>query len=164
MLTTDVAISPNGDLYVSCHSGSPDWGTGPKGQGKLFKISYTDPKAPQPVAVWPSGVMEVRVAFDKPIDSALTNRTDGMSIEFGEYVSAADRFEVLKPPYQVVQRQEATPRGKLRVVAARLSPDQRTLTLTTDPHPQSVRYALTLPDVKARVRRCRPRRLTSHMN
>ena len=40
MLTTDVAISPKGDLYVSCHSGTPDWGTGPTGEGKIFKISY----------------------------------------------------------------------------------------------------------------------------
>ena len=78
MLTTDVAISPRGDLYVSCHSGLPDWGTGPQGQGKLFKISHTDPRAPQPVAAWPSGPMEVRVAFDKPIHSAVTNRPDEM--------------------------------------------------------------------------------------
>jgi putative heme-binding domain-containing protein len=149
MLTTDVTVSPGGDLYVSCHSGSPDWGTGPQGQGKLFKITYADAKAPQPVAVWLSSAMEVRVAFDKPMDCGLTNLLEDMNVEFGEFVSAADRLEVLKPPYRVVQAQETTPRGKLRVVAARLSRDGRTLTLTTDPHPQSVRYALTLPGVKA---------------
>ena len=49
MLTTDVAISPRGELYVCCHSGPPDWGTGPKGEGRIFKITYTDPKAPQPI-------------------------------------------------------------------------------------------------------------------
>ncbi|MBU6400914.1 MAG: hypothetical protein KGS61_11390, partial [Verrucomicrobia bacterium] len=68
MLTLDVAISPKGDLYVCCHSGQPDWGTGPRGQGKIFKISYTDPAAPQPVVTWAAGPMEVRVAFDKPLD------------------------------------------------------------------------------------------------
>ncbi|HEY2951987.1 MAG TPA: ThuA domain-containing protein [Verrucomicrobiae bacterium] len=149
MLTTDVAISPSGDLYVSCHSGSPDWGTGPNGEGRIFQISYIDTKAPQPVAVWPSGVMELSVTFDRAIDSSVIQRLEEMQIEFGEYVSIADRFEVLKPPYKTVHQQESTPRGKLRVVAARLSPDQRTLVLTTDPHPQSVRYALTLPGVKA---------------
>lgn len=149
MLTTDVAISPSGELYVSCHSGTPDWGTGPNGEGKIFKISHADTKVPQPVAVWPSSAMEVSVAFDRPIDSALTHRLEEMRIEFGEYVSAADRLEVLKPPYKAVNQQEATARGKLRVVAARLSPDNRTLVLTTDPHPQSVRYALTLPGVTA---------------
>src|SRR5882724_3481221 len=149
MLTTDVAISPDGDLYVSCHSGDPDWGTGPQGQGKLFKITYSEAKAPQPVAIWPSSAIEVRIAFDKPIDSGVTNRLEEMSVALGEFVSAADRLEVLKPPYKAVQQQETAPRGKLRVVAVRLSRDRRTLALTTDPHPQSVRYALTLPSVKA---------------
>jgi len=93
--------------------------------------------------------MEVRVAFDRPIDSSVTNRLEAMSLELGEFVSAADRFEVLKPPYKAVNDQEVTPRGKLRVVSSRLSPDRRTLTLTTDPHPQAVRYALALPGIKA---------------
>ncbi len=150
MLTTDLSISPAGELYVSCHSGKPDWGTGPNGEGKIFKITHSDLRAPQPVAVWASGLMEVSVAFDRAIDSAVTNQTGKMVIEFGEFVSAADRLEVLKPPYQVVTRQEATPRGRLTVVAARLSNDGRTLTLATDPHPQSVRYALTIPGVRAR--------------
>jgi len=149
MLTTDVAVSPDGALYVSCHSGSPDWGTGPQGEGRLFKIAYADAKAPQPVAIWPSGPLEVRVAFDRPIDSGVTNRLEAMNLELGEFVSAADRFEVLKPPYKAVKEQEASPRGKLRVVSARLSPDRRTLALITDPHPQAVRYALTLPGIKA---------------
>ncbi len=148
-LTTDVAISPQGDLYVSCHSGSPDWGTGPNGAGNLFQITYADSQAPQPISVWAPGPMEVRVAFDRPLDPALTTHFKEISIEFGEYISAAGRFEVLKPPYKAVQQQESTPRGTLRVVAARLLPDRRTVVLTTDPHPQSVGYALTLPGVKA---------------
>ncbi len=150
MLTMDVAISPQGDLYVSCHSGTPDWGTGPSGEGRIFKISLTDAKAPQAVAVWAVGSMEVRVAFDRPIDSAVTNHFAEMEIEFGEYVRPADRFELLKPPYKAVNLQETTPRGKLHVVAAKLSSDHRTLLLTTDPHPQTVSYALMVPAIKAR--------------
>jgi putative heme-binding domain-containing protein len=150
MLTTDVAISPHGDLYVSCHSGLPDWGTGPNGEGKIFKISYTDTNAPQPVALWAANPMEVRVAFDRPIDFSVTNYLDQIKIEFGEFVRVAGRFEVLKPPYQVVNFQEATPRGTLRVLSARLSSDQRTLMLNTDPHPQSVTYALTLPGIRTK--------------
>src|ERR1051325_7926099 len=134
MLTLDLAISPNGDLYVCCHSGQPDWGTGPTGEGKIFKISYTDPKAPQPVIAWASSAMETRIAFDKPIDPSVTNGLVGQTIEFGEFVRAADRFEVLKPPYKVVSQQESTPRGKLKIVAARLA-NKNTLALATDPHP-----------------------------
>jgi len=56
-------------------------------------------------------------------------------------------LEVLKPPYQVVTQQEATPRGKLKVIAARLE-NSHTLVLATDPHPQPVSYAITIPGVK----------------
>ena len=42
MLTVDCTISPQGDLVVCCHSGDPDWGTGPTGEGRIFKISHTE--------------------------------------------------------------------------------------------------------------------------
>ncbi|MGE3308742.1 MAG: c-type cytochrome [Limisphaerales bacterium] len=149
LLTTDVAVSPQGDLYVSCHSGPPDWGTGPNGEGKLFRISYSDPAAPQPVAAWPESPMRLHVAFDRAIDPAVTNRPEDIAIEFGEYVSAADRYEVLKPPYQTVTQQELTPRGRLRVISAEIARNHRTLVLTTDPHPQTVRYAVSIPGIRA---------------
>jgi putative heme-binding domain-containing protein len=150
MLTTDVTISPKGDLYVSCHSGPPDWGTGPKGDGKLFKISHTDPGAPQPVAVWVTNATKVRVVFDQPIDPAVTNLVLTQLIEFGGHVRAADRYEVLKPPYKVVTQQAAAPRGKLRILAASLDSEQRTLTLLTEPHSRKATYALAIPRVRAR--------------
>lgn len=148
MLTMDLAISRQGALYVCCHSGQPDWGTGPQGDGKIFKITYTDPKAPQPVVAWASGPMEIRIAFDRPIDGSVTNGIVASTVEFGEYVRAADRYEVLKPPYKVVTQQEASPRGKLKIVGARLL-DKQTLALATDPQPQAASYALTIPRVKA---------------
>jgi len=157
MLTTDVAISPNGELYVACHSGLPDWGTGPKGEGKIFKISYTDSKAPQPIAAEskprarnPDGSIaaEVRVAFDRPVDPSITNHPTQMRLEFGEFVRAADRFEFLKPPYEAVKRQEASPRGFLKVRAAKLQDRGRLLVLDTEPVFRAVSHALTLPGVK----------------
>ncbi len=157
LLVTDVAISPKGDLYVSCHSGPPDWGTGPQGTGHLFRISYVDPTAPQPLHAWPESSTEVRVSFHHPVDPSVLmglqpSRTDPAArfqIEFGEYVRAADRLETLKPPYAVVRQQDATPRGHLAVRSARLEHGGRTLVLTTDPHPLPVTYALTVPGVKA---------------
>jgi putative heme-binding domain-containing protein len=146
MLTTDVTISPAGALYVCCHSGEPDWGTGPKGPGKIFKISYTDPKAPQPVYAWAAGATQLRVAFDRKLDGSVTNQE--FKIEFGDYVRAGDRFERLKPPYKVVKQQEGTARGNLNVVRAEIGGD-KTLVLATDPHPLPVTYALTIPGVKA---------------
>lgn len=150
MLTTDVAISPKGDLYVSCHSGPPDWGTGPKGDGKLFKISYTDPNAPQPVAAWATNATEVRVTFDQPIDASTTNLVVTQLIEFSEYTRAADRYEVLKPPYKVVSQQEATARGRLKILSATIGSDQRTLELTTERHPRTATYALAIPRLRGK--------------
>ncbi|MDQ6630592.1 MAG: PQQ-dependent sugar dehydrogenase, partial [Verrucomicrobiota bacterium] len=149
MLTMDVAISPKGDLYVCCHSGTPDWGTGPRGEGKIFKISYTDTNAPQPVVASAASQTEARIAFDKPIDASITNFVDAMNIEFGEFVSAADRYEVLKPPYKAVKMQEQTPRGKLKIFSAKLEKNQKVLVLSTAPHPLAVKYAITLPGIKA---------------
>jgi putative heme-binding domain-containing protein len=150
MLTVDLAISPRGALYVACHSGPPDWGAGPRGEGKLFQITYRDSPAPLPLAASPTGPTEVRVVFDKPLHADVVRSVTGTNskIEFGEYVSAGDRFEVLKPPYAVVRQQDATPRGWLAVHAARLEDEGRTLVLQTDPHPLAVRYAATLPGIK----------------
>ncbi|MEO6036687.1 MAG: ThuA domain-containing protein, partial [Verrucomicrobiota bacterium] len=150
MLTMDVAISPKGDLYVCCHSGKPDWGTGPKGEGKIFKISYSGKSEPQPVAAWASGQGEVRVGFDRPVDSSITNNLGGQEIEFGEFVSAADRFEVIRPSYKVVELQQQTPRGKLKIFSATLENNQQTLVLSTAPHPLAAKYALTISNVKAK--------------
>lgn len=150
MMPLDIAISPSGDLYVCCHSGKPDWGTGPRGEGKIFKIFYTDKSAPQPKKIWASSQMEVRVEFDRAIDSSVTNNLAGTEIEFGEFVSAADRYEVLKPPYKVVKLQGQTPRGKLKIFSAKLERDGKTLMLSTAPHPLPVKYAVTIPNVKAK--------------
>lgn len=150
MLTVDLAISPHGALYVACHSGPPDWGTGPSGEGMLFQIAYQDSPAPLPLAASPSGPTEVRVSFDRPLHGDMGRLTTGTNahIEFGEYVSAGDRHEVLKPPYAVVRQQDATPRGRLAVHAARLEDAARTLVLRTDPHPLAVRYAVTLAGIR----------------
>jgi putative heme-binding domain-containing protein len=150
MLTIDVAISPRGELYLCCQSGPPDWGTGPKGIGKIFKLTYKNSTAPVPLAASPSTATEVRVAFDKPLhaDVARSASTNAV-IEFGEYVSAGDRFEKLKPPYAVVQQQDAVPRGRLAIRAARLDDGGHTLVLKTDPHPFLTHYAVQLPGIKA---------------
>ncbi len=149
MLTTDVAISPNGDLYVSCHSGLPDWGTGPNGGGKIFRIRYTDKTAPQWTDVVAAGPTEVRVTFDRAIESSVVETNAGRQIDFGDSVRAASRLEVLKPPYAVVTRQEAEPRGHILSTGWRLTDDQRTLVISTAIHPRRTHYALSIGGIKA---------------
>ncbi len=114
-LTCDACVSPRGELVVCVHSGSPDWGSGPAGQGKLFKIAYSDPALPQPVLVWQQSPQELHIAFDRPVPAELLGQLGShISIEYGKYVAAGDRFESLAPGYQVVQDQRERPASSCR--------------------------------------------------
>ncbi len=154
MLTVDGCVAPDGDFVVACHSGPPDWGTGPTGKGKLFRIKYSNHSTPQPVAVWAESKNEIRIAFDQPLDpTKLRNLADQIKIEYGEFVRAGDRFETLIPPYAVVQRQLATPRFSLQVAGSSLTNDLRTMIVNTAPMNANTHYAITLPrEVEADAR------------
>jgi putative heme-binding domain-containing protein len=147
MLTIDAVTTPQGDLLVACHSGAPDWGTGPQGQGKLFKISYTDKAAPQPVLAYASSPTETRVIFDRPLDPApWRNLTRQSRVTMGTHVAAGDRFESFVPGYQAVKDQQKVPRYDVPVLSAGLAPDLRSLVLRTVPRTEASHYAVTLPD------------------
>ncbi|MBI3878168.1 MAG: c-type cytochrome, partial [Verrucomicrobia bacterium] len=156
MLTVEVCVTPRGDLLASCHSGKPDWGTGPNGVGKIFNIRYTDTNAPQPALAWSASPTEIRIAFDRPLDPAnLRDLAKRTSITAGKYVMPGDRFEVMRPGYQVVQDQLAAPRYDMPVLSAALSADHRTIHLITAPRTAAVNYAVRMPNVSvgADVRR-----------
>ena len=153
-LTVDACVSPRGDLIVATHSGLPDWGSGPSGKGKLWRIRYEDREAPQPVTAWNASPTELRIAFDRPLDvEALKDLSKKARVESGRYVVAGDRFETLRPGYQVVYDQLATARYAHEILSASVSPDHRTLTLVTRPRNLAVNYAVTLPSVAADARR-----------
>lgn len=147
LLAVDCAISPAGDLVICCHTGAPDWGNGPTGEGRIFKISYTDKSAPQPVLTWPAGDAETVIAFDRALDEPtwadIAART---KIDSGRHVSAADRLEALRPGYAVVKAQQNEPRGAVAVKQARLSADRRNVTLTTAPRTSAVNYAIAIAE------------------
>ena len=108
MLTVDCTLTPSGNLLVCCHSGGPDWGTGPSGEGKIFLIRPQASDVPRPLATWVNGPQEVRVAFDRPLDpELLKGLASSVEITSGAYVSAGERFEVLRPGYDVVNLQQA---------------------------------------------------------
>jgi putative heme-binding domain-containing protein len=146
MLTVDCCLTPRGDLLVACHSGGPDWGTGPAGMGKIYSIRYEQPDLPLPTAIWAAGPQEVRVAFSRPLDPQhLRNLASNSKITYGEYVAAGDRFETIRPGYAVTKLQLSKPRHQLAIHAASVTPDRLTLILNTAPHSAAVGYALTLP-------------------
>jgi putative heme-binding domain-containing protein len=147
-LTADACVSPDGALMVATHSGGPDWGSGPSGTGKLFKIQYADRDAPIPVLAWARTPHEVRVAFDRPVSGDDAQElTSNIVIDRGQYVAAGDRFEQLRPGYAAVARQVNLPRFDVKVLGAALSPDRRTLIIATAPHRAATGYAITLPGI-----------------
>ncbi len=146
MLTVDACVAPNGDLVVACHSGPPDWGTGPTGIGKLFRIKMIEAQIARPVATWAEGPQEIRIAFDHPLDATqLRQLTERIRIEYGEHVRAADRFENLMPPYAVVKAQLTKPRFALSVTGTAVTSDLRTLIINTAPMNANLHYAVTVP-------------------
>jgi putative heme-binding domain-containing protein len=154
MLLVDACVSPSGALIVAAHSGAPDWGSGPDGPGKLYRIDYDYRKTPQPVLAWPSGPRESRIAFDRPIEPALlADLARGTRLEAGAAVAAGDRFESLRPGYAVVAAQLALPRRDVRVHGVSVTPDRRTLILATEPQAEAVSYAITHPGLGRPARR-----------
>ena len=114
MLAVDACVSPRGDLVVAVHSGRPDWGSGPTGKGKLYKIAYTDRDAAAAGArLGRRRRSEVRVAFDRPLDPAQLQRPGARTSRSStaEYVRAGDRFESLRPGYEVGAAADARRRG-----------------------------------------------------
>ncbi|MBA3311827.1 MAG: ThuA domain-containing protein [Planctomycetaceae bacterium] len=146
MLTVDSCIAPQGELVIAVHSGGPDWGSGPSGEGKLYKVAYENREAPQPVATWAAGPDEVRIAFDRPLElEQLQGLASATRITYGEFVRAGDEYEAVRPGYEVVARQMTTPRFELKVHGAQVTPDRRTLILTTDSQRQATWHAIRLP-------------------
>jgi len=147
LLTIDAVPTPQGDLLVACHSGAPDWGTGPRGAGRVFKVSYSDPAAPQPVLAYAASPTETRVVFDRPVDAARWRTLARQSrVTKGPYVAAGDRFETLTPGYQVVKDQATAARQDVPVLSAVLAPDLRSLVLRTAARTEATNYAVMLPD------------------
>ncbi len=147
MLTIDATPTPQGDLVVTCHSGAPDWGTGPQGKGRLFKISHTDQDAPQPVLAYAAGPDETRIVFDRPLDAAqFKNLARQSRLTAGKYVTAGDRFESFRPGYQAVKDQLTLPRAEMEVLSAGISADGRSIILGTAARTEAVNYAVRLPE------------------
>ncbi len=88
---------------------------------------------PRLVAAWAAGPMEVRLAWDGPVDEAFAGRLVGRSITFAK-------------PSRPGWDASKTPRGAIKIAAARRADGGRTLVLATDPHPTATSYLLRLDD------------------
>jgi len=145
MLAVDACVSPRGDLIVATHSGQPDWGSGPTGAGKLFQIRYAEPETPQPLRAWAASPTETRIEFDRPLSAEQARQVvQEAAVVGGKYIVAGERFESLRPGYQVVQDQLAAERFALPVLSSQLTTNRRVLLLETARRSQAITYAVTL--------------------
>jgi putative heme-binding domain-containing protein len=84
--------------------------------------------------------------MDRPLDSAtLKDFAVRARIEGGQFVFPGDRFEAIRPGYQVVYDQLAAPRHVHQILTTQLSTARRTLTLVTRPRDTAVNYVVTMP-------------------
>ena len=147
-LTIDCTVTPKGGLLVACHSGPPDWGTGPEGKGSLYLIEYVEPSLPQPVYQWASGLNEINVAFDRELSVEYAAQlSQSIMLERGPYNAAGDRFEILAPPYAVVQMQRESMRTDLPVLGVHLTPDRRNVRILTSLLNSTDRISIVLPSI-----------------
>lgn len=91
--------------------------------------SADPPPPPRVVASWPSGPMEVRVAFDRAVDPSALPGWIGRAFTFDDPTRPGTR-------------------GSIAIAAASLVDGGRTLILATDPHPREATYAAQLPGLK----------------
>jgi putative heme-binding domain-containing protein len=148
----DQAVTPSGALTVTLHSGKPDWGTGPTGEGELWQLTPANTLPPQPALAWSANARELRVAFDREIGTEAFAAMQGkVRVVQGRHASAGDRFETMRPGYQVVRNQLATPRFNVPVQKLELSPDRRTLVISTAERTTASTYAISVETDAFRV-------------
>lgn len=144
-LPVDIALSPTGDLLLASHTGRPDWGSGPKGKGRLFKLRHVDRGTPQPVLVHALSPTELRLHVDRPFTPGQwQNVADGFRVEAGRQVFPGDACESFRPGYAVVKAQQTEPRYRLPVVSAVLDADHRSVTITTRRRVEDLRLVLRI--------------------
>ncbi len=136
-LTVDLTVSPRGDLLVATHTGDPDWGTGPKGMGRLFRISMADRDAPQPCLAWSASPGTFRIAFDKPMTAA------SATLRRGLHTRAGDAHETMWPGYEVIKLQQAAPVADVPVTSVKQL-DDRTVELAVPAQSAVEHYAIKL--------------------
>jgi len=152
LLTVDCTISPRGELLVSCHTGKPDWGNGPNGAGRLFKISVA-PQVPQAVLAWAESPTRTVIAFDRAVsEKASEKASENLATTLaqhpqmlgGRWLDAGERREAMRPGYAVVKRQQAGAKTPVAITSVQLDNQRRNVVLEHAPRASALTYALTL--------------------
>lgn len=145
-MPVDCCVAPDGSLIVATHSGFPDWGSGPEGTGRLYKIRYEHPEMPQPIRAVAQTQTSITIEFDRALDPALASRmAPGATIEARPSARAGDQYESLRPGYAVVAAQLTEPRQRWVAPVKNSSRDPNALVIETTPLLDAIGYIITLP-------------------
>jgi putative heme-binding domain-containing protein len=143
-LPIDVALSPSGSLVLACHSGRPDWGSGPKGKGRLFKLTYADHGSPQLVALGMLSPSETEICFDRPFTpEGWAAVAPTLFLTMNRYAAEGDDCEAFRPGYRAVDVQQQEARWRLPIASAILSADGRSARLRTAAQVDDLRLVLS---------------------
>ncbi len=119
---------------MACHSGGPDWGSGPKGQGRLFALTYADTGSPQVVAIGMPGPGETEISFDRPFTPGRwAELASTLTLTKNRYAAEGDDCEAFRPGYRAVDVQQQEGRWRVPILSATLSADGRCARLKTAP-------------------------------
>ncbi len=136
-LTVDLSVTPRGDLLIATHSGEPDWGTGPEGAGRIFRIHQRDKEAPLPVMAFASAPDLFEARFDRPLKAEIKD----VKMERGRFTQPGDRFETMWPGYEVIKLQRSLP---VTNVAVKEIHSAENLQLRVPPQSAAETYAMQL--------------------
>ncbi|HRE81177.1 MAG TPA: c-type cytochrome [Opitutaceae bacterium] len=147
-LPVDCTLSPQGELLVAIHTGPPDWGTGPQGIGRIFKLRYIGGSAPLPLFTHAAAPGVAEIVFDGPLPASYENNLkDQINARVGRFVDASNLYERNPPPYAIVKAQRTEKTTHPEVQAVTLSPDRRTLRIQTGAGPEALVQGLSLPEI-----------------
>ena len=136
--------SPGRSLVIAVHCGGPDWGSGPSGVGKLFKVARLATETPTPSLAWAAGPQEVRIAFDRPVDSYnLQGLAARAAIEGGDSPPPATAWNLCGPAMRRLNTNKCAMISR-RHPSIQLTADRRTSILSTAPQFAAVNYAIAI--------------------
>jgi putative heme-binding domain-containing protein len=113
-----------------------------------FVVGFAAEAEPRAVVAWPAGPLDVKIAFDRPIDAKSVESLVDQTIEYRADPATIDRSNPIAGGSNSKIDSSVDRRGKLRIAAARVDDDGMMLVLATDPHPREALYTAKLTGIR----------------
>lgn len=121
-----------------------------------FAAGFAAEDEPRAVVAWPAGPLDVKIAFDRPIDAKSVESLVDQTIEYRADSARIEGSTPLGGGTKTKNDSRADRPGTLRIAAARVDDDGRTLVLATDPQPLEALYTAKLTGLRAATATAKP--------